>query len=69
MTPIRHQGKTDVSNCLTINRDHKINFTETEILAQTNHWRKLLITGTLLIQKHNSDLNIDKFSTLLYYFV
>ena len=32
---------TDVSKHLTNNPDHKIDFDETEIMAQTNHWRKL----------------------------
>ena len=44
---------TDVSKHLTDNPDHKIDFDKTEIMAQTNHWRKLLITETLLIHKHN----------------
>ena len=32
---------TDVSEHLTNNPDHKIDFDETEIIAQTNHWQKL----------------------------
>ena len=37
---------TDVSKHLTDKPDHKIDFDKTEIMAQTNHWRKLLITET-----------------------
>ena len=48
----------------TDNPDHKIDFDKTEIMAQTNHWRKLLITETLLIQKHNPNLNV---TGLLYH--
>ena len=50
---------TDVSKHLTDNPDHKIDFDKTEIMAKTNHWQKLLITETLLIQKHNPNLNVD----------
>ena len=59
---------TDVFKHLTDNPNHKIDFDKTEIMAQTNHWRKLLITQTLLIQKHNPILNVDKTSILLYLF-
>ena len=59
---------TDVFKHLTDNPDHEIDFDKTEIMAQTNHWRKLLITQTLLIQKHNPNLNVDKTSILLYLF-
>ena len=59
---------TDVSKHLTDNPDHKIDFDKTEIMAQTNHWRKLLITETLLIQKHNPNLNVDRTSIPLYLF-
>ena len=59
---------TDVSKHLTDNLDHKIDFDKTEIIAQTNHWRKLLITQTLHIQKHNPNLNVDKTSILLHVF-
>ena len=31
-------------------------------MAQTNHWQKLLITDTLLIQKHNPNLTVDRTS-------
>ena len=58
----------DVSKHLTDNPDHKIDFDKTEIMAQTNHWRKLLITETLLFQKHNPKLNVDKTSIPLYLF-
>ena len=60
--------ETDVTNHLLENPDHKISFNETEILAQANQWRKLLIKETLLIQKYSPDLNIDKTSTPLYLF-
>ena len=56
---------TDVSKHLTDNPDHKIDFDKTEIMAQTNHLRKLLITETLLIQKHNPNLNVDRPSITL----
>ena len=59
---------TDVSKHLTDNPDHKIDFDKTEIMAQTNHWRKLLITETLLIKKHNPNLNVDRTSIPLYLF-
>ena len=45
---------------LTDNPDHKIDFNKTEIIAQTNHWQKLLINETLLIQKHNPNSNVNK---------
>ena len=32
---------TDVSKHFTDNPDHKIDFDKTEIMAQTNNWRKL----------------------------
>ena len=50
------------------NPNHKIDFNETEVMAQTNHWQKLLITETLLIQKHNPNLNTNRTSTPLYLF-
>ena len=56
------------SKHLTENPDHKIDFDKTEIMAQTNHWGKLLITETLLIQKHNPNLNVDRTSIPLYLF-
>ena len=59
---------TDVSKHLTDNPDHKIDFDKTEIMAQTNHWRKLLITETLLIQNDNPNLNVDRTSIPLYLF-
>ena len=59
---------TNVSKHLTDNPRSKIDFDETEIMAQTNHWRKLLITETLLIQKHNPNLNVDRTSIPLYLF-
>ena len=37
---------TDVSKRLTDNPDHKINFDKTEIMAEADHWRQLLITET-----------------------
>ena len=65
-SPIRQN--TDVSKHLTDNPNHKIDFDKTEIIIQTNHWRKLLITETLLIQKHNPNLNADRTSIPLYLF-
>ena len=59
---------TDVSKHLTDNPDHKIDFDKTEVMTQTNHWRKLLITETLLIQKNNPNLNVDRTSIPLYLF-
>ena len=59
---------TDVSKHLTDSPDHKIDFDKTEIMAQTNHCRKLLITKTLLIQIHNPNLNVDRTSIPLYLF-
>ena len=61
---------TDVSKHLrlSLNPDHKIDFDKTDIMAQTNHWRKLLITETLLIQKHNPNLRVDRTFILLYLF-
>ena len=59
---------TDISKHLIDNPDHKIDFNETEVMTQTNHWQKLLITETLLIQKHNPNLNINRTSTPLYLF-
>ena len=59
---------TDVSKHLTDNPDHKIELDKTEIMAQTNQWRKLLITETLLIQKQNPNLNVDRTSIPLYLF-
>ena len=53
---------------VTDNPDHKIGFDKTEIMAQTNHWRKLLITKTSLLQKHNPNLNVDWTSLPLYLF-
>ena len=58
----------DVSKHLTDNPDHKIDFDKIEIMAQTNHWRQLLITETSLIQKHNPNLNVDRTSIPLYLF-
>ena len=65
-TPNRQD--TDVFKHLTYNPDHKIDFDDLEIMAQINHWRKLLITETLLIQKHNPNLNVDWTSIPLYLF-
>ena len=53
---------------LTDNPDHKIDFGETKVMVQINHWRKLLITKTLLIQKHNLNLNVGTTSIPLYLF-
>ena len=59
---------TDVFRHLKDNPDHKIKFNEPEILAQSDHWRKLLISETLLVLQHNPDLNVEKISTPLYLF-
>ena len=59
---------TDVSRHLKRFPNHVINFDDAEILGHSNHWHKLLITETLLIQKHLPDLNVDKASTPLYLF-
>ena len=73
ITRLKNHGRTspnrqdtDVSKRLSDNPDHKIDFDKTEITAQTNHCRKLLITETLLIQKHNPNLNVDRTSIPLY---
>ena len=59
---------TDVSKDLTDSPDHKIDFGETKVVAQTNHWRKLLIIKTLLFQKHNPNLDVNGTSVPLYLF-
>ena len=59
---------TDVSKHLTDNPYHNTDFDEREIMAHTNHWRKLLITETLLIQKHNPNLNVNRTTISLYLF-
>ena len=56
----------DLSKHLADNPDHKIDFDESEAMAQSSHWRKLLTNETLLIQKHNPNLNVDRTSTPLY---
>ena len=62
-----NRQNTDVSKHLTDNPNHKIAFDQTEMTAQTNHGRKLLITQTLLIQKHDPNLNVDRTSIPLYF--
>ena len=49
-SPNRQDIDIRVSKHLTDNPDNKIFFHKTEIMAQTNSWRKLLITETLLLQ-------------------
>ena len=75
ITPLKYHDPTspyrldtNVSKHLTDNPNQKIDFDKTEIMAQTNHWRKLFITKTLLIQKHNPNLNVDRTSKPLYLF-
>ena len=62
-----NRQNTDVSKHLTDNPNHKIAVDRTEVTAQTNHGRKLLITETLLIQKHDPNLNVDRTSIPLYF--
>ena len=62
-----NRQNTDVSKHLTDNPNHKIAFDQTEMTAHTNHGRKLLITETLLIQKHDLKLNVDRTSIPLYF--
>ena len=50
--------ETDVTEHLTENQDHVINFNDVIILAQSDHWRKLLITETLLIQNNCPSINV-----------
>ena len=58
--------ETDVTKYLTENENHRINFNDVDILAQSNHLRKLLIKETLLIQSNCSNINVDQSSTPLY---
>jgi len=59
---------TDVSRHIIDNPNHQVNFDTPRILARTDHWRKLLIKETLLIQQRNPMLNSDQASVPLYLF-
>ena len=59
---------TDVTRHLTDNPNHAVCFHNPIILARSDHWRKLLIKETLMIQQRNPDLNSDKASIPLYLF-
>ena len=59
---------TDVTRHLTDNPNHAVCFNNPIILARSDHWRKLLIKETLMIQQRNPDLNSDKASIPLYLF-
>ena len=53
---------------MTDNPNHAVCFNNPIILARSDHWRKLLIKETLMIQQRNPDLNSDKASIPLYLF-
>ena len=57
-----------VTRPLTDNRNPTVCFNNPIILARSDHWRKLLIKETLMIQQKNPDLNSDKASFPLYLF-
>ena len=59
---------TGVTRHLTDNPNHADCFNNPIILPRSDHWRKLLIKETLMIQQRNSNLNSDKASTPLYFF-
>ena len=59
---------TDVTRHLTDNLNHAVCFHNPINLARSDHWRKLLIKETLMIQQKNPDLNFDKASIPLYLF-
>ena len=58
----------DATRHLTDNSNHAVCFNNPSILARSDHWRKLLINETLMIQQRNPDLNSDKASISLYLF-
>ena len=60
--------ETDVTKHLTENENHRINFNDVDILAESNHWQKLLIKETLLIQSNCPNINVDQSSTPSYMF-
>jgi len=45
-----------------------MDFKNPEILSLAFNWRELLIKETLLIQEQQPEINVDKFSTPLYFF-
>ena len=61
-------NKSQKNFYLTDNPNHAVCFNNPIILARSDHWRKLLIKETLMIQQRNSDLNSDKASIPLYLF-
>ena len=66
--PVTSNQHTDVTTHLLENPEHTIDFNNTKILSYANHWRKLLIKESILIQKFEPSLNIDKSSVPLYLF-
>ena len=44
---------TDVARRMIDNPNHQIDFRSPSVLAHSNHWRKLLIRETLLIQQRD----------------
>ena len=59
---------TDVARHLTDHPNHAVCYNNPIVLAGSDHWRKLLIKETLMIQRRNPDLNSDKASIPLYLF-
>ena len=55
--------ETDVSKHSTEKQDHNVNFNDVIILAQSDHWRKLLVKETLLIQNNCPNIDVDQSST------
>ena len=65
---VRSSQDDGVIKKLTNNPNHAVCFNNPIILARSDHWRKLLIKETLMIQQRNPDLNSDKASIPLYLF-
>ena len=59
---------TDVVKHLYTYPDHFMGFKNLEILASAFNDRELLIKETLLIQEQQPEINVDNFSTPLYFF-
>ena len=59
---------TDITRHLTDNPNHTACFNYSIILARFDHWQKLLIKETLIIQQRNPNLNSNKASIPLYLF-
>ena len=57
-------GKSDATDHLRENPDHKIDFHNPQILAQETNWRKLHVTETLYKQMLQPQLNSDITSPL-----